>query len=55
MSENLFQDIAKTFQDMGKATGKFNKSLAKTFLSMPIPMKYETWVFLHSIADGDVE
>ena len=53
MSENLFQDMAKVVQDMGKATGKFNKSLAKIFLSMPIPMKYETWIFLHRIADGD--
>ena len=53
MTENLFQDIAKGFQDMGKANGKFNKELARVILLMPIPMKYESWVFLHSIADGD--
>ena len=46
MTENLFQNMAKGFQDMGKA---------KVFLSMPIPISYETWVFLHEIADGDVE
>ena len=55
MTENIFQNMAKEFQDMGKATGRFNKSLAKVFLSMPIPMSYETWVFLHKILDGDVE
>lgn len=53
MIENIFKDMAKRFQDMGKATGKFNQSLAKVFLSMPIPMNYETWVFLHKIKDSD--
>ena len=52
MTENIFQDTAKKLQDMGKANDKFNKSLAKVFLSMPIPMSYETWVFLYIIADG---
>lgn len=53
MTENIFKDMAKRFQDMGKATGKFNQSLAKVFLSMPIPMNYETWVFLHKIKDSN--
>jgi len=53
MTENQFQNMAKGFQDMGKATDRFNKSLAKVVLSIPIPMSYETWVFLHKIADGD--
>ena len=53
MTENLFQDIAKEFQDMKKAADKFNKELARVILLMPIPMNYESWVFLHSIADGD--
>lgn len=53
MTENIFKDMAKKFQDMGKATSKFNQSLAKVFLSMPISMNYETWVFLHKIKDND--
>ena len=55
MTENLFQDVVEGFQDMKKATDKFNKELARVILLMPIPLKYESWVFLHSIADGDVE
>ena len=55
MTENIFQYMAKKFQDMGKATGRLNKSLAKVFLSMPIPMNYKTWSFLHKIVDGDVK
>ena len=50
-----FKKLAKAFQDVGNANKKFNQTLAKTVLSMPIPMNYETWSFLHEIADGDVE
>ena len=47
------KNSGKAFQHMGSANKKFNQALAKTILSMPIPMKYETWSFLHEIADGD--
>lgn len=53
MTENIFKDMAEKFQDMGRAINKFNKSLAKVFLSMPIPMSYEDWCFLHKIKNGD--
>ena len=62
MTEKQFTDIAydfkklpKALQDMGSANKKFNQTLAKMVLSMPIPMNYETWSFLHEIADGDVD
>ena len=50
-----FKMLAKAFQDMGNANKKLNQTLAKNILSMPIPMNYELWSFLHTIADGDVE
>lgn len=50
-----FKKLAKAFQDAENANKKLNQTLAKEALSMPIPMNYETWCFLHKIADGDVE
>ena len=50
-----FKKLAKAFQDMGDANKKLNQTLAKMVLSMPIPMNYETWSFLHEITDGDFE
>lgn len=50
-----FKKLAKAFQDVGNGIKKFNQTLAKTVLSMPIPISYETWSFLHKIADGDSE
>lgn len=50
-----FKKLAKVFQDMGNANKKLNQTLAKEVLSMPIPMSYEHWCFLHEIADGDVK
>ena len=50
-----FKKLAKAFQDMENTNNKFNQTLAKTILSMPIPMSYEHWCFLHEIADGDVD
>ena len=55
MTEKRFTDIGHGFKKLAKANKKFNQTLAKTVLSMPIPMNYETWSFLHEIADGDVE
>lgn len=62
MTEKRFTDIAhdskklaKALQDVRNANKKFNQTLAKKVLSMPIPMSYEYWCFLHEIADGDVE
>lgn len=55
MSEKQFTDITHGFKNLAKASHKFNQTLAKTVLSMPIPMNYETWIFLHEIADGDVD
>lgn len=53
MTEKRFTDIGYGFKKLAKVTKKFNQTLAKTVLSMPIPMNYETWSFLHEIADGD--
>jgi len=47
--------LAKESQHLVKENYKFNASLAKIFLSLPIPMSYELWYFLHSIVDGDSE
>ena len=33
---------------------KFVIVLARQFLSMPLPMNYETWSYLHEIVDGDM-
>ena len=62
MIEERFTDIAhasekipKVLQDMINANETFNRALATMFLSVPIPMSYETWSFLHEIADGDVD
>lgn len=51
--EHGFKKLAKAFQDRENANKKFNQTLAKTILSMPIPMNYEMWSRLHEIADGD--
>ena len=45
--------LAKELQRFDKESRKFNISLAKLFLGLPIPMTYEFWCYLHSIADGD--
>lgn len=55
MTEKRFTDISYSFKELAKSNKKFNQTLAKTILSMPIPMSYEYWCFLHEIADGDVE
>lgn len=45
--------LAKESQHLVKENYKFNASLAKMFLSLPISMNYELWCYLHSIVDGD--
>ena len=47
--------LAKASQHLAKENDKFNASLAKLFLGLPIPMNYELWCYLHSIVDGDDE
>ena len=47
--------LTKESQHLAKENYKFNASLAKIFLSLPIPMNYELWCYLHSIVDGDDE
>ena len=51
--EDKFSGIAKSLKEITKTNDKFNISLSKFVLSLPIPMKYETWQYLHSICDGD--
>ena len=62
MIEERFTDIAhasekipKVLQDMINANETFNRALAIMLLSLPNPMSYKTWSFLHEIADGDVK
>lgn len=62
MIEKRFADIAhnskkmpEVLQNMINANKTFNRALATMFLSVPIPMSYETWSFLHKIADGDID
>ena len=55
MTNKQVNKIGKAFQDMMDSNYIFNKPLVKALLSMPIPINYETWVFLHKIADGDME
>ena len=47
--------LAEGLQHLAKENHKFNVSLAKLFLSLPIPINYELWCYLHSIVDGDDE
>lgn len=48
-----YKNVAESLKNLSKSNKKFNKVLAKMFLSMPIPMNYELWCFLHKISDGD--
>lgn len=50
-----FKNVEKAVSDLKKANDKFNKSLAKVILSIPRPITYDFWCYLHKIADGDVE
>lgn len=43
--------LGKELQHLAKENHKFNVSLAKLFLGLPIPMSYEVWCYLHSITD----
>lgn len=45
--------LGKELQHLAKEKYKFNVSLAKLFLGLPIPMTYELWCYLHSFVDGD--
>ena len=45
--------LAKELERLTEENDKFNVSLSKLFLGLPIPMNYELWCYLHSIADGD--
>ena len=47
--------LEKELQHLANETHKFNVSLAKLFLGLPIPMSYELWCYLHSIVEGDSE
>lgn len=53
--EKAVSDLKKAVSDLKKANDKFNKSLAKVILSIPRPITYDFWCYLHKIADGDVE
>ena len=55
MVDEEFKNVAKAFHDLEKANDKFNKSLAKVILSIPMPITYDFWCYLHKIAVGDVE
>ena len=55
MVDEEFKNVAKAFSDLKKANDKFNKSLAKVILSIPMHITYDFWCYLHKIADGDVE
>lgn len=45
--------LSKELEHLAEENRKFNVSLAKLFLGLPIPMSYELWYYLHSIVDGD--
>lgn len=47
--------LAKELEHLAEERHNFNVSLAKLFLGLPIPMSYELWCYLHSIADGGYE
>lgn len=47
--------LAKELEHLTEENDKFNVSLAKLFLGLPISMNYELWCYLHSIVDGDFE
>ena len=47
--------LGKELQHLAEENYKFNVSLAKLFLTLPIPTTYESWCYLHSFVDGDSE
>ena len=51
----MIENVSKSLENISKSNKIFNKGLAKIFLSIPIPINYELWCFLHEIADGDVK
>lgn len=46
--------LTKELEHLTKENHKLKISLAKIFLGLPIPLNYETWCYLHSIVDGDI-
>lgn len=49
-------ELYKQWQEYAQKNAEmFNRKMAKFLLTLPIPMSYELWTYLHEYADKEVK